>query len=568
MPPGNTQFGLIPIDWESEPVPNLGQYDSYEEARANFEWEIPDTFNIATDVVTRHAEKRGRVALFQRIEDEGERTYTFWQLERESNRLANALEARGIGQGDRIAIVGARSDRVMLAHLAAWKLGAVSVPLSTLYGADALEFRLDDCDASAVFVDRGLSETLSDALESIDTVECVVEMGGTTSQFDEVEAIGFEELDDAPSFEAVETAADDPALILYTSGTTGRPKGVVQEHQSLLGWLPSFQMCFELPWHDSDPLLYATPDLAWIGGINLVLGSWHYGFPAFRYDSRSRFDPETVFENIDRYGPTRAVLVPGMLKPMSKLDASQYDLDSLQVVMSGSEPVSEQLYEYVTETLGANLNEMYGQTEAMHLVTSCSQWVDADPGSLGYPAPGHDVRVIDEDGTECDPGETGIIGLRGPDPAMLLELWNDDEATQRKFVADDEWMNTDDLGYYDEDGQLWFKSRADDLIITNGYRVGPAEVEDSIRELEQVREVGIIGVEDENRGEIIKAFIEPAEGATPDEQLKEQVRSHVKNNLAKYEYPREIAFIDHVPTTVTGKIQRSKLEEREREGAA
>ncbi|MWV38424.1 AMP-binding protein [Natrialba sp. INN-245] len=568
MSPGNTQFGSISIDWESEPVPNLGQYDSYEQARANFEWDIPETFNIATDVVTRHADRRGQVALFQRIEDEGEQTYTFWQLERESNRLANALEARGVGQGDRVAIVGARSDRVMLAHLAAWKLGAVSVPLSTLYGADALEFRLSDCDASAVFVDQDLSETLADALESIDTVECVVEMGGTTSHIEGIETVGFDEIDGETSYEAVETAADDPALILYTSGTTGRPKGVVQDHQSLLGWLPSFQMCFELPWHDSDPLLYATPDLAWIGGINLVLGSWHYGFPAFRYDSRTGFDPKTVFENIDRYGPTRAVLVPGMLKPMSQLDASQYDLDALQVVMSGSEPVSEQLHEYVTETLGANLNEMYGQTEAMHLVTSCSQWFDADPGSLGYPAPGHDVRIIDEDGTECETGETGIIGLKSPDPTMLVELWNDDEATERKFVADGEWMNTDDLGYCDEDGQLWFKSRADDLIITNGYRVGPAEVEDSIRELDQVREVGIIGVEDDGRGEIIKAYIEPSGGVADDDQLKEVVRSHVKTNLAKYEYPREITFIDEVPTTVTGKIKRTKLEEHERESQA
>ncbi|WP_254533054.1 acyl-CoA synthetase [Natrinema gelatinilyticum] len=562
------QFGSISIDWESEPVPNLGQYDSYEQAQEEFEWEVPETFNIATDVVTRHADKRGRVALFQRIEDETEHTYTFWELERESNRIANALKERGIERGDRVAIMSSRSDRVMLSHLAAWKTGGISVPLSVLYGADALEFRLGDCDPRVVFIDGGLTETLAEALADVESVDCVVGMDGEPASIDGVETVAFSDLDGEPDYDAVETAADDPAFILYTSGTTGRPKGVLQDHQSLLGWLPSFQMCFELPWHDTDPFLYATPDLAWIGGINLVLGSWHYGFPTFCHDTASGFDPETVFENIERYGPTRAVLVPGMLKPMAELDASQYDLRSLEVVMSGSEPVSKRLHEYVNETLGANLNEMYGQTEAMHLVTSCSQWMEAEPGSLGYPAPGHDVRIIDEDGTECDVDETGIVGLRKPDPTMFVELWNDEEATNRKYIADGKWMNTDDLGYRDENGQLWFKSRADDLIITNGYRVGPAEVEDSIRELDLVAEVGVIGVDDDRRGEIVKAYVELTDGVDAVEGFADMIRTHVRENLAKYEYPREITFVDEVPTTVTGKIKRSELEELDVEASS
>ncbi|MFB6086938.1 MAG: acyl-CoA synthetase [Haloarculaceae archaeon] len=560
--PDSHGFGHLEVDWDAEPVPNLAQFDDYQDARENFEWSIPETFNIATDVVTEHADKRGRVAMFQEIEGEPARTHTFWQLDRRSNELANALDERGVGKGDRVAIIGSRSDHVMNTHLAAWKLGAISIPLSVLYGPDGLEFRLSNSDPSVVFVDADRTDTVEQVLADVPSIETVVMYGDEAPDFDGVESVTFDSFGGKPTFDAVETKPDDPAFILYTSGTTGTPKGVVQDHQTLIGWLPGFQMCFELPWHDTTHLLYATPDLAWIGGINLVLGSWHYGAPVLRYDSDTGFDPATILENIDKWGPTRAVLVPGMLKPMSQLDASEYDLSTLEVVMSGSEPVSEHLYEYVTETLGANLNEMYGQTEALHLVTSCSQWFDADPGSLGYPVPGHDVAIVDEDGEREPQGETGIIGLRKPDPAMFREIWNDGDATDQKFVGD--WMNTDDLGYEDEGGQLWFKSRADNLILTRGYRVGPAEVEDSVLEVAGVANVGVIGAEaPDHQGEIVKAFVEVEDGVDAHDDLKDTIQRHVKDNLAKYQYPRQIEFVDNIPTTVTGKVQRHELEEME-----
>lgn len=560
--PTSDRFGTLEIDWDAEPVPNLAQYDNYETAYENFEWDVPDTFNLATDVVTQHASDRGRVAMFQEIDGEPDQTFTFWQLDRRSNEVANAMADRGVGFGDRIAIIGSRSDDVMNTHLGAWKLGAISVPLSVLYGPDGLEYRLSNCEPSMVFVEQSRVDTIEEVLDDVPSIETVVVYGDDTASFDGVETTSFEAFGGSSTFEAVETAPDDPAFILYTSGTTGQPKGVVQDHQTLIGWLPGFQMCFELPWHEASPLLYATPDLAWIGGINLVLGSWHYGAPVLRHDSNSGFDPETVLENIDKWGPTRAVLVPGMLKPMSQLDASQYDLSSLEVVMSGSEPVSEHLYEYVTETLDAHLNEMYGQTEALHLITTCTQWLDADPGSLGYPVPGHDVAIIDDDGNYKEQGETGIIALRKPDPAMFQEIWNDGAVTDRKFIGD--WMNTDDLGYEAEDGQFWFKSRADNLILTRGYRVGPTEVEDSVLEVDAVANVGVIGVDNpDSRGEIIKAFVELQEGYSPGEHIKEEIQTYVKENLAKYQYPREIEFVDTIPTTVTGKVQRYQLEQME-----
>lgn len=562
MPVDNDSFGSLSVDWESEPVPDLSQFETYEQARDQFSWDVPDSFNIATDTVSSHADERGKVALFQDIEDGPDETHTFWQLDRRSNELANALAQRGIGRGDRIAIVGTRSDRVMLTHLAAWKLGAISVPLSVLYGPDGLSYRLEDSEPTAVFVDSDRFDTVEEATADVDNVDLVVGYDDAPSS-DAVETTAFDDLGGQSTFDAVETDATDPALILYTSGTTGKPKGVVQAHQALVGWLPSFQMCFELPWREDDPVLYVTPDLAWVGGLNLILGSWHYGFPAFRYDSSTKFDPETVYDNIEKWGLTRAVLVPGMMKPMTEFEASEWDLSTLSVVMSGSEPVSEPLYEFVTETLGASLNEMYGQTEAMHLITTCSQWFDVEPGTLGFPAPGHDIAIVDDEGDQKPQGETGNIALRKPDPVMFRELWNDPEGTERKFLGDGEWMQTEDLGYRDENGRFWYKARDDDLILTQGYRVGPTEVESSIIELDQVANVGVIGVGHDQLGEIVKAYVEPVDGVTADEELKERIKAHVSDNLAKYQYPREIEFIDQIPTTVTGKVRRHELEEQQ-----
>jgi len=564
-----TGFGSVPIDWGEEPAPNLAAFDSYEQALAEFEWSIPETFNIATDVVTRHAGKRGRVAMYQEIESRrGDRnreaTHTFWQLDRRSNELANALADRGVGRGDRVAVVGSRSDRVMLASLAAWKLGAITVPLSVLYGPDGLNYRLSDCEPSAIFVAVDRLDAVAEAIADLDSVGTVVGFGAEpdSGSFEGVRTVAFSAFGGEHRFEAVETEPTDPAIILYTSGTTGEPKGVLQAHQALIGWLPSFQMCFELPWREDDPVLYVTPDLAWIGGLNLVLNAWHYGCPVFRYDSESGFDPAQTLDNIEKWGLTRAVMVPGMLKPMSELDVSRWDLSTLSVVMSGSEPVSDTLYDFVTGEMGAELNEMYGQTEAIHVVTSCSQWFDVEPGSLGYPVPGHEVAVVDRQSGERKPDdEVGMIALRRPDSVMFRELWDDPARTEARFV--DDWMKTEDLGYRDNEGRLWFTSRDDDLILTSGYRVAPSEVENSILKLDVVANVGVIGVDDDRRGTIVKAVVSPSEGVERTEELKKRIKTHVRENLAKYQYPREVEFVDELPTTVTGKIQRHQLEARE-----
>lgn len=546
------------IEWDAEPVPNLSQFDTYEEARDGFEWRIPDTYNVGTDVLTRHADDRGRVALFEETEDGDTEQHTFWQLERRSNELATALRNRGVERGDRIAVVSPQRVETALVHVAGYKLGAIVMPLSVLYGKDGLEFRLRDSGAETVFADPDALDAVTQATEQVDSVERVVGMDEEPS-VESAETEVFADLRGSRQFEAVETAPDDPAVLIYTSGTTGEPKGVLQGHQYLLGHLPCLQMTLEFPWNeDVDPVWYTPADWAWVGGLyDVLLPAWHYGFPAVGYKS-SGFDANETFRLLEDYGVTYPMLTPTMLKMMAQVDASGYDLDTVTAIATGGEPVPKELHKFVDETFGVSLNELYGQTEANLVAANNPHWFEPEPGSMGKPVPGHDVEIIDpESGSPADAGDAGPICVKRPDPVMFEEYWNSPELTADSFIGD--WMDTDDLGYRDEDGRLWFKARDDDVIITSGYRVGPAEVEDALLEHEAVVDAAVIGVDDETRGKIVKAFVVPADGYEPSEDLRSDIQNRVRTDLAKYQYPRELTFLDELPTTTTGKIQRYKL---------
>jgi acetyl-CoA synthetase len=552
---------------QNDPVPDLSQYATYEEAHETFEWRIPDNYNAGVDVLTRHADDPDRVALYHETEGGETSQYTFQELERRSNELATALRDRGIEQGDRIAVIASQRVETALVHATAYKLGAIVVPLSVLYGPDALEFRLADSETKTVFADPDVFEAVEPAVETVESIERVVSMGEIPKTPEGVEAERFDNLRGTQSFEAVETAPDDPAILIYTSGTTGQPKGVLQGQQYLLGHLPCVQMALELPWHDVDSVLYTPADWAWVGGLyDVLLPAWHYGLPAVGYKS-SGFDPEMTFELIEKYGVTQPMLTPTMLKMMAQIDPTEYDLDHVVAIATGGEPVPGELHRWVDKTFGVPLNELYGQTEANLVVSNCSQWFEAEPGSMGRPVPGHTVDIVDEDGTLLPPDEVGSIAVKAPDPVMFQEYWNASELTADSFLgADGEWMDTDDIGYKDTDGRLWFTARDDDVIITSGYRVGPAEVEDALLEHDAVANAAVIGIEDETRGRIVKAFVVSTNRTEQSEDLKQEIQQYVRENLAKYQYPREVEFIDELPKTTTGKIQRYKLREDEREG--
>ncbi len=545
----------------------------YEQAREEFEWDLPDDYNLAHDLLRKHPDP-DRVALYQASPDGRRESYSFADLDRLSNRLANAFEAMGIERGDRVGVVVPQKPENLLAHLACWKLGAVSLPLSVLFGDEALRHRLDDSGAAVVVADGSVADTVRAVAPDCPGLERTVVVDGD-AEGESDDEITFEDLiEDCPEeYEITDTDADTPGIVMYTSGSTGPPKGVLHGHGVWVGHCPAFEMYFE---RDLDGTYWTPADWAWIGALgDLVFPALHYGQPVVGYPM-GRFDSDTAFSLMEEFSVTNAFLPPTAIRMLMDADPADYDL-AIEAICSGGEPLTPEILEWADEELGGTpINELYGQTEANLLATNCREWFEAKPGSMGKPAPGHEVAVLDsETGEEVPTGEVGEIAVRREgDPVVFEEYWNQPEKTAQATVSEaqcasnangeavsGEWHLTGDLAERDEEGYIWFKSRDDDLIITSGYRVGPREVEEVILDHEAVAQVGVVGVADDTRGEIIKAFVQPASGTGSDE-LREEIRDLVRDRLAQYEYPREIAFVEELPQTTTGKIQRRKLEER------
>ncbi len=532
--------------------------DTYEAAREQFAWNVPDGYNAAWDCLRKHDET-DRPALYQAYPDGRRETYTFEDLDRLSNRFAHALSDLGVSGGDRVGVVVPQKPANPIAHFACWKLGAVSLPLSVLFGPDGLGYRLDDCGATVAVVDSQVRETVDAVRDDCDALEYLIEVDGDAAgqvhDFDRL-------LDGRPTeFDIVDTDGDTPACIMYTSGSTGPPKGALHTHSVWLGHCPAFYAYFERDVFDST--FWTPADWAWIGALgDLVFPAWHYGRPVVGYPM-SGFDPETAYGLCEEYSVTDAFLPPTAIREMMTVDESRYDLE-LKAICSGGEPLTPEILDWADERLeGVAVNELYGQTEANLLVCTCRDWFQAQAGSMGKPVPGHDVAIVDPNtGERLATGEIGQIAVRHhDDPVIFEEYWEEPEKTAATRVGD--WHLTGDLATQDEEGYIWFKSRDDDIIITAGYRVGPGEVESAILEHPDVAQVGVVGVPDEHRTEIIKAFVQPVDGVETGAELREEITALVREQLAKHEYPREIEFVGELPQTTTGKIQRRKLRQRE-----
>jgi len=540
-------------------------YDSYETAREEFAWDLPSDYNIARDCLRKH-DRTDRPALYQHDPDGAGETYTFAELDDRSNQVAHALADIGVDRGDRVGVVVPQKPANPLSHFACWKLGAVSLPLSVLFGVDALQHRLDDSGAEVVVADESVLAAVQEAAADCPDLEYVVAVDAD----DPESAHDFEALRRGypRSMSLAETGPETPAIVMYTSGSTGPPKGVLHGHRLWVGHCPAFYMYFE---RDIDESVFWTPaDWAWIGALgDLIFPAWHYGRPVVSYPMEG-FDAEQAFAIAQAHGGTDAFLPPTAIRMMMTVDdpEQQYDLE-LEAVCSGGEPLTPEILEWADGTLdGVAVNELYGQTEANLLVTNCRDWFPARAGSMGKPVPGRDVTVIDpETGEQKPEGEVGMIAVRREDdPVVFEEYWNRPERTAAVTVTDpagEDWHLTEDLGSRDEEGYLWFKARDDDVIITSGYRVGPGEVESVVLEHDDVEQVGVVGVPDETRNEVIKAVVKPVTGVGGDDELREEIRNLVRDNLAEYEYPREVEFVDELPTTTTNKIQRRKLRDRE-----
>ncbi|MCK6449417.1 MAG: acyl-CoA synthetase [Alphaproteobacteria bacterium] len=541
---------------------------SYDEAVARFRWRVPARFNIGADVTDKHAGS-DRLALIYRDEAGAERRYSFRDMALLSNRLANALLAQGLGRGDRIAILLVQSPETAIAHVAAYKAGLIAVPLFALFGVEALEYRLANSGARALVTDAvGLSKiaAIRDRLPELRTV-LVTDMaseGEANLCFARGDQpLPFWPLVEAASdrFTAADTSADDPALIIYTSGTTGQPKGALHAHRVLLGHLPGVEFPHEF-FPQAGDLMWTPADWAWIGGLlDVLLPAWHHGVPVLAYRAR-KFDPEEAFFLLAKYGVRNSFLPPTALKLMRQVETPQQrHAYKLRSIGSGGETLGGELLDWGRATFGLTINEFYGQTECNLVVGNCAGIMAAKPGLMGRAIPGHRVAIVDDEGNELPDGEPGNVAVRRPDPVMFLEYWRNPAATREKFVGD--WLVTGDTARREQDGYFRFQGRADDVITTAGYRVGPAEIEDCLLKHPAVAMAAVIGVPDPVRTEAVKAFIVPKAGVAPDARLVRDVQDWVRTRLAAHEYPRLVEFVDALPMTTTGKIQRKVLRERE-----
>jgi acetyl-CoA synthetase len=531
----------------------------YDRLYREFRWAIPARYNIGVDVCDRWAMRQPDRAAIIHVQGDGRiETVTFGALMQMSNRLANALRAHGIGRGDRVAILLPQMPEAAVAHIAIYKLAGVALPLALLFGAEALSYRLQNSGAKALITNGFGLQKLASLPEPPPDLKLVVSTDGEADG-----AAGLASLLEvaSDSFTAEDTAADDPAMMIYTSGTTGPPKGALHAHRVLLGHMPGI----ELP-HDFFPqpgdLFWTPADWAWAGGLlDALLPSLHHGVAvvARRFD---KFDPEEAYALMARTGIRNAFIPPTALR-MLRAAPSPRGRHALRLrsIGSGGEALGSETLEWGKEAFALAINEFYGQTECNLVLSSSAMLAVSRPGAIGKPVPGHEVAVIDPDGAPVKAGEIGQIAVRRPNPVMFLAYWGQPDATRDKFLGD--WMTTGDQGMVDEDGYFHFVGRDDDVITSSGYRIGPGEIEDCLIRHPAVALAAAIGKPDPLRTEIVKAFVVVKPGvATPRNALAAELQDFVRTRLSAHEYPREIAFIDEMPMTTTGKIIRRLLRER------
>jgi acetyl-CoA synthetase len=532
---------------------------TYEDAYNTFKWQIPEFYNIGIDICDKWARQRRRLALIYENEKGHLEKYTFWDLKNLSNKLAHGLKAFGLGSGDRLGILLPQCPQTAISHIACYKVGAVAIPLFTLFGTDALEYRLSNSEAKGLVTDAANLPKIMEIWQNLPHLKTVLVTEGEKPD----KVLGFREVVEKGSseFQALKTRADDAALIIYTSGTTGPPKGALHAHRTLLGHLPGVEFPHNF-FPQEDDLFWTPADWAWIGGlIDVLFPSWHHGIPVVAHRTR-KFDPEEAFHLIAKHKIRNAFMPPTALKLMRQVqDPKSRHSYRMRSIGSGGETLGEELLDWGREVMGLTINEFYGQTECNLIVGCCADIMEIRPGSMGRSIPGHEVDVIDAQGNPVKDGTVGEIAVKRPDPVMFLEYWRKPDATRKKFIGD--WLLTGDLARKDPDGYFWFNGRTDDVITSAGYRIGPAEIEDCLMKHPAVAMVAVVGKPDEVRTEIVKAFIVPKAEVTPGPDVEKDIKAFVKTRLAAHEYPREIEFIHELPMTATGKIMRKELKKRE-----
>ena len=533
------------------------EWGDWEAIRDRFQWHIPERFNIAHVACDRHAESHGdRIAIYCENKSGQASEFSFLALKRLSNQLANVLRGLGVGKGDRVGIILPQRSETVISHMGIYKLGSIALPLSVLFGPDAVGYRLNNSGTKVVITDTAHLELLESMRDQVPELETIIDCDSEHGFWSLLEQASDE-------FDIVNTLAEDPAYLVYTSGTTGPPKGALAPHRCLIGNLTGFEMSHNFFPQEND-LFWTPADWAWTGGLlDALIPSLYYAVPVLGYDG-GKFDPEKACSLMEKYRVRNAFIPPTALKMLRQVSdmGNRYDIN-MRSIMSAGESLGSELFHWGKEAFGIEINEMWAQTEFNYISGNCAEVMPVRPGSIGKSYPGHIVEPIDDDGNVVAVGEIGELAADRDDPVMVTGYWRNEEATQEKYVG--KWWVTGDTGYKDEDGYIWFVGRKDDVISSAGYRIGPGEIEDCLLKHPAIAQVAVIGVPDELRGEAIKAFIVLKSGEKPSESLTDDIQNSVRKQLAAYEYPRSIEYIDELPLTTTGKVRRNELRAREHE---
>lgn len=529
----------------------------YEEICRRFVLDIPKHYNMAVDTVGRRASGAHRRHAALEWADETGRIlrWSYSELDDLSDRFAAFLRGRGIGRADVVLCCAPQGLISAVAPLAVYKLGAIHAPLSLLYGPGTLEQVIADSGARAMTTQGPVLTRLRAEgvrLDGIDLLVC--ENPGDSGAEDFARALTTPK----DGFVPVTTAAEDPALLLYTSGSTGMPKGILHAHRFLLGYLASVSMFYELEMNRPGMVLWTPSDWSWIAGIvNVMMTGWHFGHRVVA--GQDRFSAEWAFGFLERHAVTHCFLAPTALKRMAQIRNPRRRWPGLvlRAIGTGGEPLPGAVLDWARACLNVPINEFYGLTEVNHLIGNCQRLFPVRAGSMGRVYPGHDVAVIDAAGHPLPDGTTGEIAARGGDPTLFLGYWRQPEKTAAMQIGP--WVRTGDFARRDAQGYFWYEGRDDDLIKSSGYRIGPAEVEETLLRHTAVAEAGVIGKPDPDRGQIVMAFVRLNEGVDATSELAAELQDFVRRTLAAHKYPREIRFVTEYPLTTTGKISRKEL---------
>ena len=541
-------------DWAPADLAALGLE---REANGSLAIAWPANFNIYSATVGRHLTEgmRDKPAMIFEASDGSVTTQSFAEVDSAATALAATLREFGYGRGDPIAIHAGQHPDTAIAHMAIAKLGGIAVTLSQLYGPDTLCHALNDCKAGVIITSADAWGPLRD--EPFPHLKHILMRTPGDSDIDLAVAMTNPPDDFVPDL----GGADDPALLMYTSGSTGKPKGILHGHRVLAAYRPSINLFFDLSMSDKDAVFWSPSDWAWVGGLlDMLFPAWLAGRPVVT--SLDRFTADWAWPFLARHRITHTFLAPTAIKRLSQTTdpRAQHDL-ALRVICTGGEALAAETLEWAERVLRVTCNEFYGMTEVNHLIGNCAAVYPRKPGSMGRAYPGHEVMLVDGDGSPVPNGTPGEIVTLATSPTRFLGYLNNPGKDAEMALGP--WLRTFDLAVRDADGYFWYKGRSDDLIKSSGFRIGPAEIEDCLLSHPAVAECAVIGKPDADRGQIVKAVIKLRAGQETSEDLKAELADHVRNRLASYKTPREIDFVKDFQMTSSGKINRRALRSAE-----